>query len=93
MKRFQCSCGGPIFFDNHQCLQCGARVGFDPESMSMVPVEERADQTYCENYDHSVCNWLRPIAPEHTSRTSSIFLPTTFKPLIRAAPTMIAVPC
>jgi hypothetical protein len=61
MKRFQCSCGGPIFFDNHQCLQCGARVGFDPESMSMVPVEERADQTYCENYDHSVCNWLRPI--------------------------------
>ena len=64
MKRFQCRCGAPIFFDNHQCLQCGAQVGFDPESMSMVPVEQRTDLTYCGNHDHGVCNWLRPAASE-----------------------------
>ena len=64
MKRFQCSCGAPIFFDNHQCLQCGARVGFDPESMRMVPVEQHADLAYCSNRDHGVCNWLRPAQSE-----------------------------
>ena len=62
MRRFQCRCGEPIFFDNHQCLNCGARVGFDPDSMTMVPVEGRLDLTYCDNHDHGVCNWLRPAA-------------------------------
>ena len=62
MRRFQCTCGEPIFFDNHQCLNCGARVGFDPDSMTMVPVEGRSDLTYCDNHDHGVCNWLRPAA-------------------------------
>ena len=65
MKRFQCSCGAPIFFDNHQCLQCGARVGFDPESMSVVPMEQHADLVYCGNHDHGVCNWLRPSQSDH----------------------------
>ena len=65
MKRFQCSCGAPIFFDNHQCLQCGAWVGFDPESMSMVPVEQHADLVYCGNHEYGVCNWLRPSESEH----------------------------
>jgi len=65
MKRFQCSCGAPIFFDNHQCLQCGARVGFELESMSMVPVEQHADLAYCGNHAHGVCNWLRPSQSEH----------------------------
>ena len=55
MKRFQCSCGGPIFFDNHQCLQCGAQVGFEPESMSMVPVEQHVDLAACGNHDYGVC--------------------------------------
>ena len=64
MKRFQCRCGAPIFFDNHQCLQCGARVGFDPQSMSMVPAEDHADLAYCGNHDHGVCNWLRPAESE-----------------------------
>jgi len=64
MKRFQCGCGAPIFFDNHQCLQCGARVGFDPESMRMVPVEQHADLAYCSNRDHGVCNWLQPAESE-----------------------------
>ena len=32
-------------------------------------------------------------APEQTTRTSLKFLPTTFSPLIIAAPTIIAVPC
>ena len=60
MKRFQCRCGAPIFFDNHQCLQCGAQVGFDPESMSMVPVEQRADLTYCGNHDHGCLLYTSP---------------------------------
>src|ERR1700733_11007350 len=32
-------------------------------------------------------------APDATSFTSSIFLPTTFRPLVMAAATTIAVPC
>ena len=65
MRRFQCTCDAPIFFDNHQCLKCGAAVGFDPESMSMVPVEKPADLAYCGNHDYGVCNWLRPTESEH----------------------------
>ena len=59
MRRFQCTCGAPIFFDNHQCLKCGARVGFDSVTMSMVPVDQHVDLAYCSNHGHGVCNWLR----------------------------------
>ena len=68
MRRFQCACGKPIFFDNHQCLNCGARVGFDPDSMTMVPLEGRSDLAYCDNHDYGVCNWLRPAASAENRR-------------------------
>ena len=35
MKKFYCQCGQPVFFDSEQCLACGARLGFDPLSMTV----------------------------------------------------------
>jgi len=60
VRRFQCSCGEAIFFDNQQCLSCAARVGFDPATLTMAPLEEHGHLTYCDNEGHGVCNWLRP---------------------------------
>ena len=61
MKRFYCTCGGQVFFDNHQCLNCGTRLGFDPASMNMVPLDGSNGLSYCDNgATHDVCNWLRP---------------------------------
>lgn len=66
MKQFRCSCGGQLFFDNHQCLSCGVSIGFDPTRMEMVPLDECSDLSYCENgVTHGVCNWLRPRDSSH----------------------------
>ncbi len=32
MKTFQCTCRQPLFFDNTECLKCGAKVGYDPSA-------------------------------------------------------------
>ena len=65
MKRFFCTCGSQVFFDNHQCLSCGTPLGFDPGSMTMMPVGGSNQLTYCDNHQHDVCNWLRPAYSDH----------------------------
>lgn len=65
MKRFSCSCGQPLFFENTRCLQCDSQVGFDPSRFEMYPL---TDNSYldapagkiglCKNSaDYDVCNW------------------------------------
>lgn len=62
MKRFYCRCGGEIFFENHQCLNCQTAIGFDPEHMQMVALDHGDHLTYCRNWpDFGVCNWVRPV--------------------------------
>lgn len=61
MKNFFCSCGEEIFFDNFECIACGAQVGFDPKSMDIVQPSEGATLNYCDNYNHDACNWILPI--------------------------------
>ena len=61
MKRFFCSCGGEIFFENHQCLSCQTAVGFDPVCMQMVVVDHADHHRFCRNKSQfGVCNWMRP---------------------------------
>ena len=65
MKRFHCQCGAQLFFENQHCLKCGLYVGFDPELMTMVPVDGQK-AVYCGNgHDYGVCNWVRPRHGSH----------------------------
>jgi hypothetical protein len=62
MKNFVCTCGQLLFFENTRCLQCGSEVGFDPEKMSMYPLQDMAttaSNSFCKNrHDYGVCNWF-----------------------------------
>lgn len=59
MKRFSCECGNVLFFENSQCLQCGAETGYDPATGGMVKLTPESDLKRCENGPaHGVCNWL-----------------------------------
>jgi len=74
MKRFVCACGSPVFFENSYCLACDRPLGFDPESLEMIPLESHGEGRYrdarasttrefqhCRNRsEHDVCNWLLP---------------------------------
>jgi len=66
VKRFHCHCGEQLYFDNHRCLSCGDDVGFDPGAAAMVPLANRQDLVYCDNWPtHGVCNWLLPKTGAH----------------------------
>ncbi|EMR12275.1 hypothetical protein MPL1_11188 [Methylophaga lonarensis MPL] len=69
MKRFFCTCGQEIFFENTHCNRCGSLLGFDPESLELHAIEALPDsrartisgKTYrrCAHHQHDMqCNWL-----------------------------------
>ncbi len=75
MKNYACSkCGNKVYFENVQCVKCGAELGFDPERLTVVAIEptggvvgsyhaighEGGDMRYCANAAHAACNWLTP---------------------------------
>ncbi|HEV7405356.1 MAG TPA: putative zinc-binding metallopeptidase [Chthoniobacteraceae bacterium] len=62
MVHFCCdNCQNVLFFENSQCLQCGARIGFDPAGRRMVTLGEGSQFQRCRNgADHQVCNWVVP---------------------------------
>jgi len=75
MKNYACSkCGNKVYFENVQCVRCGADLGFDPERLAIVALEstpenigtyrpighEGVDLRYCANAIHAACNWLTP---------------------------------
>lgn len=75
MKRFTCSCGGHVFFDNSVCVQCRKELGFDPVRLEMVAVDRLADgklvdaagqeMWHCRNrIEYDVCNWFADQAAE-----------------------------
>lgn len=43
MKRFYCSCGAEIFFDNTICIKCGRPVGVDAEGSEMFTLRRRSN--------------------------------------------------
>jgi hypothetical protein len=41
MKTFHCgACQALVFFENTRCLTCGHSLAFDPESMTVVSLEQ-----------------------------------------------------
>ncbi|SEL94400.1 hypothetical protein SAMN05428989_2944 [Pseudoxanthomonas sp. GM95] len=70
MKLFTCDvCSHVVYFENSQCLRCGARLAFDPGQTAMVAVVAEgtlwvhvADQArrwrLCSNAAYGACNWL-----------------------------------
>ena len=84
MKRFYCDCGSQVFFENDNCLNCNARLGFDPQSLEIRAVREVSDGLYqvnggeefrfCGNGElFDVCNWLRPSDSAHPLCTACQF--------------------
>ena len=76
MKRFSCSCGHPVFFENRVCTACGAALGFDAERLDMValiadPVsgwrgpDGKAYRNCRNQLEHDTCNWLLDAGDNH----------------------------
>ena len=71
MKLFQCQqCGQPIYFENTGCEQCGHRLGFLSEQMTLsalapdgevwraLAASEDTPYRLCANAQLDACNWL-----------------------------------
>ena len=76
MKRFSCSCGNPVFFENGACTACGAALGFDAERLDMVALapdsaggwrgpDNKAYRSCRNQLEHANCNWLLDTADNH----------------------------
>ena len=71
MRLFSCpSCGLTVFFENRDCVRCGARLGYavhanellalEPEGGIWRPVGGGSTYRFCENAELDACNWLVP---------------------------------
>lgn len=55
MQRFACpACAAEVYFDNTECLGCGALIAHDPHAARFVPAHA---QPACANRDSAFCNW------------------------------------
>jgi hypothetical protein len=75
MRGFCCDrCGSLVFFENYQCLKCDSRLGFAPDVLDLLTVDNEGDAwravagnaqsalyRRCANdLKYAVCNWLIP---------------------------------
>jgi hypothetical protein len=74
MKLFSCpACHLVVFFGNVSCERCGAGLGYEPGSNTMIALRCEGERwiatagrregtawKYCGNHAHDVCNWLLP---------------------------------
>ncbi len=70
MKKFECTCGNRLFFENTECLSCKSEVGWCPVCRNLVPLLKNSDESLacgrpecgaalvkCRNYAvEQVCN-------------------------------------
>ncbi|MEX1297715.1 MAG: putative zinc-binding peptidase [Desulfotignum sp.] len=80
MKVFPCDCcGNLLYFENTNCVRCGAKLGFLTDAMHLsaisVPDDHDCDRMpdpgrqsafrKCANYaEYNVCNWMVPAESE-----------------------------
>ena len=67
-----------MYFDNTVCVNCGYRLGFIPEKLTMSALEPAGDRQFralarperrymfCDNAANDVCNWLLPVGTGQT---------------------------
>ncbi len=71
MRLFKCSCCEQVlYFENTECLRCGSRLGFFPDTLTLEavvgegeawrPVAGTGTHRFCANAVHSACNWMVP---------------------------------
>lgn len=70
MRRFHCTCGQEVLFEDESCPACGRLLGFSPDTMEMLAVSplrsgigwvnrQRHHMRACSLRNHPVgCNWL-----------------------------------
>ncbi len=60
MKGMRCRCGQAVYFNNHTCVNCGRRLGFDSGKLTMrAEREPGAGLPFCANRASAIrCNWL-----------------------------------
>jgi len=61
MLSYACGhCGRLVFFENTVCLHCSTPLGFVPDELDLVALEdERAERLHrCANTKLAVCNWM-----------------------------------
>lgn len=81
MKLFACtSCAAPLHFEDAACPQCAARLGFDPQRLTLLalaldgavwrPLGEPDGRAYlfCANAAYGACSWLLPAETGEESR-------------------------
>ena len=73
MKLFTCqACGNVLYFENRICGQCGHRLAYLPEELTLSALESvdgnswqplaasAQQRRFCENAGQDGCNWLVP---------------------------------
>ncbi|MGD0959626.1 MAG: putative zinc-binding metallopeptidase [Methylomonas sp.] len=58
MKRYYCCCGNEIYFENTLCHVCKGALGFIPELLSLVRMEQSGAYRPCQHRTLLNCNWL-----------------------------------
>jgi len=80
MRLFTCSgCDQRLYFENVACTRCGLKLGFFPDRLRLTALDPTevdnvwrahdsgAEYRACANYaEHAVCNWMVPIADDHS---------------------------
>jgi len=76
MKKFQCTCGNTVFFENTSCMQCGRKLGFLPDVLELSALEPASNGRWlaltpsaqgthyhqCRHYSQDdACNWMVPV--------------------------------
>ena len=61
MRTFSCdACGNTLFFENDTCVQCGSKVGFRADDLTMATVDraQASGIAPCRNWaELNACNW------------------------------------
>lgn len=76
MRRFHCTCGQEVIFEDSECPACGRLLGFNPESLTMLTAARHNATKLrfgtgdglraCALRNHPVaCNWLLPANDPH----------------------------
>lgn len=81
MRRFECRCGRPVYFDNHRCMNCDRRLAFDPATLDIVAFgPDDVTPRLCGNRDAVIrCNWVAPDSGNCLSCRMSKLIPALSK--------------